>query len=214
MNDDYARSSEWERNELMAFSANCRQATEASLAQLNNSVNWAMTLTLAVSGFIIQSVLTADAPYTDFKLLVLIGLELLGFALLANFFARTAKSYLNVIRFSLVERQALRACFEISGSIYRLTHDTEEYYVEWGNPISIKRTIQKVLLEFGFVYWFLINIALTVYLCTMVSCNSATYVYVGVPLSWLIIILFEKWVFGLSAYAKNNHPHQDAMEKS
>lgn len=214
-NNESVMSATLTGSDRISIASTCRQAAEAALGQMNNSVNWSMTLSLAVAGFVAQLIFANSQGVTNVLLLALIIMMLVSTAVLVNFFDRTAKSYINVIRFALVERAALREAFSIDhGNKITLNTAVLEYQVNWKNPLKISTIVQKVLWQFGFIYWFLIQAVLTLYLVSQLTNTNHGWIFAAVVGAWLIIIVVEIMMYRTSPYTRTALVDHDAMKKA
>ena len=157
--DSSSPSALWHDDVVGAYLNSTRQAAEAALASLNTAVNWSLTLTLGVMAFTIQFIFSENAtgfPTLFFSLLILA----VTMAMIAHFAIRTAKGYINVVRFAALERAAL-AQIMISSSIpldeklrsyTNFAEFVQTYHMLWKSPVSLPVVFRKVLFEFGYLY--------------------------------------------------------------
>jgi hypothetical protein len=130
---------------------------DSNMSYLHTTLNWAVTVLLGGIVFVATRPTFPDG-------LGLVGLEIL-FVVLGHFAVRTAKAYLNVIRWSSLEKHILGAIINdadqagwktIKGKIL-------SYHYEWKSPLTARDIAQKVLLELGFFYFFAVVLALIIY---------------------------------------------------
>ena len=136
---------------LNVYANSTRQAAEQSLKSLDASINWALTLTLAELAFVVNEVIVKGAASVDERILDLVLAAIgLGGAMCFHFSIRAAKNYLNLIRFSKLEREAIRCNFKIgSYSVEHLMRAIQSYHIEWRSPLGLRVIAKKVLFEFG-----------------------------------------------------------------
>jgi|GEM_PF-3848850 len=137
----------------MAFRSGVATQISGSVVYLNNTVNWALTLILAA----LASLTISDIPSAQFQGVFFAALLIAVF----HFFIRACKAYLNVIRFSLLDRETLSQIE--SGNWIDAVQIIRNYYYNWLSPLPLHQVVSKVLFELGFFYFFAIVLGLVVY---------------------------------------------------
>lgn len=196
---------------LNAYASSCRNAAEQALKSLDSAINWALTLTLALLAFVVNTGVIKELPNTQAALLLLVVIAT-GFPMLVHFGIRAAKNYLNVIRFAKLEREALKCNLSIEGeSKSRFLVAVHNYHVGWKGPIRASRIAGKVLFEFGFFY--LLALAGGMFWYVARNVNESVY-WVLVLVSAFVPILIEISIFSHSPYIKDSVPDADAGKLS
>ena len=133
--------------------------TEKSTAvnRMQTSFNWAFAvLTVFIVG--VSSRPGFPGTYMSFFLLNV------AFVMLCHFFVRTAKDYVNQIRFAALEKTCLACLFSLSidGKTPQFTDvgkHFELYFVEWKSPKPLANVVRKTLFDHG--YFILYAVVLT-----------------------------------------------------
>lgn len=161
-------------------------ATEKSTAvnRMHTSFNWA---------FGILSVFTVGiVSRTDFEKRYL-SLFMLSVALvlLTHFFVRTAKDYVNQIRFAALQKHCLACLFSLSIDGKKVVADDlaktiEDYFISWKSPKPVLLVLKKALFDHGFFALFSVLLALMVWVGTSINWNDIR------PISiMLLAVVFE-----------------------
>jgi hypothetical protein len=145
-------------------------ATEKSTAvnRMHTSFNWAFGI---LSVFIV-----GIASRQDFQTKYLsLFLFSVAFVLLNHFFVRTAKDYLNQIRFAALEKACLACLFSIKienaeTGMKELSQKVDCYFIQWRSPKPVVNVLNKTLFDHGFF-------ALFVVVLTMI-------IWVGIKINW------------------------------
>ena len=187
-----------------------RQSAEASLSNLNGSVNWALTITLAIAAFVMQFIMRTD-PVKPSDALFSLGILSITLSVIAHFGIRTAKNYINLIRFAALERKGLEAqILHVNASsspqdynerLSQLLNTIREYHIEWKSPVSKKKIFIKILFEFGFSYLILFLSAIYIYIATFIPIGQYPFVYLFV-FAVAIALLIELLIFSNSPYVR------------
>jgi hypothetical protein len=191
-----------------AYLNSTRQAAEAALASSNTAVNWSLTLTLGVMAFTIQFILpnaSSELPTLFFTLLVLA----VTIAMIAHFAIRTAKGYINVVRFAALERAALAQVMMSSSipldeklqSYTNFANFVQTYHMLWKSPVSLQVVFRKVLFEFGYLYHVALLATAFGYV-TYLSGSKQLPAAIIVLFLLGIVIIFEISRFLASAYGR------------
>ena len=188
---------------LGAFSGNylaaMRSAAEASLAALNTSVNWMLTLSLALAAVVANSAIGADATPGSrrFAFFVLAG----SFPVITHFAIRVTKSYINVVRFAALERAMLTYLTDNSMQMSQLVEVVREYHMSWKSPIAIRTMLGKLFFELGFLYPFLALLLSAGYLGSILWTDSSCVVAAAAATA-VLVACFEIGTFLKSSYAR------------
>lgn len=199
---------------LNAYANTARQAAEQSLKSLDMAVNWALTMTLAVLAFTLNlSVVMADSLKVHQRLELLMIIALCA-CILNHFSIRAAKSYLNVVRFSKLEREAVRLNLEIKPfSPTRFKKVVATYHLEWRSPLKGKTILRKILFELGFFYLALFLGILYIYVAKEVLSVEASKV-ICITAAIPLMCLAELVSFVRSPYMKDGIPNHDVERKA
>lgn len=118
-----------------------------ALDQLHNATNWGLTLVTAG----LLAVIARDGFPDDISVY---GLSVL-LVLCGHFSVRGMKGYINVIRFSLIQKLALSYRLAAKGAgpeLLALEHAIRAYHVSWYLPITRRTVYWKGSTELGFGY--------------------------------------------------------------
>jgi hypothetical protein len=126
-----------------------------SINYLHTTLNWAVTLLLGSIVFVVSR-----SSFPDH--IGLIGL-LLTLLILNHFAIRTAKAYLSVMRFSILEKYILGSVLEANSTWPEIQAKIIDYHINWISPLRIWDVLYKVLFELGFIYFLLVIFLLLVY---------------------------------------------------
>lgn len=181
------------------YLASMRSAAEASLAALNTSVNWMLTLSLALAAVVANSAIGANATPGSriFAFFVLAG----SLPVITHFAIRVTKSYINVVRFAALERSVLAYLTDNSIQMSQLVEVVREHHMSWKSPISIRTMVGKLFFELGFLYPFLALILAAGYLASILWAVSACVVVAAAGTAALVAS-FEIGNFLNSSYAR------------
>jgi uncharacterized membrane protein len=190
-----------------------RDAAEQALKSLDSSINWAVTVTLAVAAFVINAVVRNQNLVAD-DLTVLIAVLSVTFCIVWHFSIRTAKSYLNLVRFAKLEREALkcRLQLEVTGGA-QLREMIEKYHVSWISPLPEWKIVTKVLFEFGYIYLLFFILLLSWFAARQLP-PEKWYVGGFAMILVLVALILELFQFSHSPYLKNVQPDADVMNKA
>lgn len=197
---------------LTAYASSSRQAAEQALKSLDSSTSWAVTFTLGILAFAINATVVSPNVTSAGRLLVL-AIVSMGFPMLVHFGIRAAKSYINIVRFAKLEREALKCCLQIEdGSAENLIKSLQLYHLAWRSPINRGRIVFKVLFEFGFFYLIAFLIVLAYFIVRDIpDLWQSWLVFV---LLTVIAILLEVLNFSHSPYIKETVPDGDSTTLS
>lgn len=197
---------------LLSYLNLTRQAAEAALTNLNSSINWALTLIIGVIAFVAQSI--SGSPSDNILALALLILAV-SLLMLVHFGVRTAKSYLNLLRFSLLEAATLRHLLDGNNKAAPIRNSIKLYHLQWHRPITNGRIISKILFEFGFFYLFIIITCLYGYIVNLLWLKESNAVIVVlITFSVPIFISIELLIFANSPYIQNRNLDSETMLKS
>lgn len=173
-------------------------ATEKSTAvsRMHTSFNWA---------FGILSVFTVGVVgRQDFQKRYISWFMLsVALVLLTHFFVRTAKDYVNQIRFAGLQKHCLACLFSlsISGSAVSdgdLARNVDEYFIQWKSPKRLWHVLKKTLWDHGFFPLFVVVLILMAWVALNINWNDlrplATLVFL-VVLELIILSDFRGFYF-------------------
>lgn len=184
------------KDAVVSFRSGLATQISGSVVYLNSTINWSVSLVLAgIASFgLSDKVSVQDRFYFQCAIIVF----------LIHFFSRSCKAYLNVIRFSVLDRETIR--FLKNGQHASAAELINSLYVEWKSPLPLSLVLQKCTFELGYVYFFAITISHAAYLMEL---NTTSLLVMGLT---LIICAFEIWIGVLrSPYFRT--PHQSTLAR-
>lgn len=150
---------------------------QSAVGHLQTSMSWSQT----VVALGVTAVLTVVDPTLKAAALAL------SIVLTTSCGVRSAKNYINVIRFGILNRRSLlfSAAFaarspNMHSQLHNWAAGIRDYYISWKSPVNRLTVARKILLEFHYIYMFLIQIALAIKLC--LDSNMASpdqYILIG-----------------------------------
>ncbi|MHB8744520.1 MAG: hypothetical protein ACYC9L_15555 [Sulfuricaulis sp.] len=196
---------------LNAYATSAREAAEQAVKSLDTSINWALTLTLGILAFVVNSSVERGG-FAANKGVLLLAITAAGFPMLLHFGIRAAKNYINTVRFAKLEREALKCNLLLeNGSPKTFTTALTHYHLCWKSPIGPCRIILKVLFEFGFSYLFALLMCTFWFISREIQNES--YLRLTVVLA-IIPMLIEVRIFSHSPYIKDYAPDENARKLS
>lgn len=130
------------RQAVTIFANAVASQISTSMTYLHSTVTWAVTIFAGGIGAII---INDKFPNGNSQLLLVVL-----FVVLAHLFVRTAKAYLNVMRFTALDKYLLT---HVAKGDYKSGFAMiQTYYVNWTSPLSGTTVIAKTLFELGFFY--------------------------------------------------------------
>jgi hypothetical protein len=173
-------------------------ATEKSTAvnRMQTSFNWA---------FGILSVFTVGVvSRQDFEKRYLSWFMLsVALVLLSHFFVRTAKDYVNQIRFAGLQKHCLACLFSLPVSGSSVAHKevasrVEQYFIAWKSPKPRSHVVAKTLFDHGFFPLFAVVLTLMAWVGLKINWNDfrpfTTLVFLAI-LETLILNDFRGFYF-------------------
>ncbi len=159
--------------------------TSTSMNYLHTTISWTTTLLPVGVALIVASESFPD-PFS------LIGL-LFIFIIMNHLAVRTAKAYLNVMRYSTLQKQILKLTLESGeeSDWQNLKKKILQYDFEWISPLPLGDLIYKVFMELGFVHYYLIIILLLLYTLFNIEWDPNL---LGVALLGLFFTVTEFWL--------------------
>jgi hypothetical protein len=142
------------RDAVLAFRSSTSAEVSTNMAYLHSTINWAVTL--FAGGFATMLLQAGSSERSA------LALDAVLFVVTVHFFVRTSKAYINVMRFTSLDKALLHhiAHGEYDEG-YQLLHI---YYINWISPVAASTVLYKTLIEFGFLYLFTALIAIGAYL--------------------------------------------------
>ncbi|MEV4119569.1 hypothetical protein [Micromonospora sp. NPDC049645] len=171
----------------------------ASLTELQNATTWGLTIITTGALFIV-----GRATFPDY--LSLLGLLVL-MVLATHFTTRTAKGYINVVRWSLIQRMLISGFLDEVPDIEGRRQVIRAYHLDWALPVRRRDVVWKSLVELGYGYIFVLLVGAVVYCLTELPLALHHYLALAVALG---MILFDLVVFSRSPYMRRPVPHSDA----
>ncbi|MBW2636603.1 MAG: hypothetical protein JRC86_03600 [Deltaproteobacteria bacterium] len=124
-----------------------------NMTYLHSTITWAIMIFVGgVGGIVIND----SFPNGNSQLLLTVL-----FLVLAHLFTRTAKAYLNVMRFTSLDKWLLQNLER--GDYETCSRAIDTYYIRWVSPLPACTVIWKTLLELGFAYMYLAIMGLFIY---------------------------------------------------
>lgn len=147
---------------------------DTNMTYLHSTVGWAMALLLGGVLFVASRPQFPD--HVGFLLLLLLLL------VLAHFAVRTSKAYLNVIRWTTLEKYVVRGALaeQEDADWDDVRTKIVDYHGNWASPLSYGDIVHKLVFELGFGYFFVAIGGLLVY----------TVVTIGRDLIWVLFLEF------------------------
>ena len=188
---------------LNEYATSARQAAEQAMKSLDTANNWGLTLSLAILGILasmLGSPLLKGGAVTDIERVLLLVIVAAALPMLVHFGIRAAKSYINIVRFAKLEREALKCNLRLEdGSDDALRSAIIKYHLKWKSPIGRFTILKKVVFEFGFSYEILI-----IMFCFYAASRGLAF---AECLAILLLALFvsgaELWNFSVSPYIRD-----------
>jgi hypothetical protein len=176
-------------------------ATEkaTSVNELQNPTSWGLTTVTAGTLFFV-----GRSEFPD--QISLLGLLVLA-VLATHFTTRAMKGYINVVRWSLLQRLFLRSHLEPAFHQDEVKRAVFSYHVMWSLPLRGRDIVWKAVFELGFGYIFALLI------------GAISYSVAVLPVRWydwallvatVALIAFELAVFIRSPYMRARDPDADA----
>jgi hypothetical protein len=145
---------EWSRHEYLS---SLTLSIDTNMSYLHETLTWSVTVLSAGIGIVLGRASFPDITGIMILLLLII--------MMGHFAVRTGKAYMNVMRFSTLEKMVVKSY---------LNNDEEAqweknfkliiaYHCEWQNPLAFTSVAKHVLFNLGFVYFLGISLSLVVY---------------------------------------------------
>jgi hypothetical protein len=178
---------------------------QSAVSNLHTSISWTQVALLGVLAFVFSKDSGTDG---------LIRGAALGVAwmLITNFAIRSAKNYINIMRFNLLRRSSLEFALGVQLNPERKkehflqwANTVRHYHVLWESPLRRRRLAKKVLIECGFVGPYAVIGALSCYpICITCPVNWPHVAGVGAGL--FLAIVDVSFFLKQSLYLKNIRP--------
>lgn len=192
---------DWEKTTYLAHLATL---IDANMSYLHTTLNWAITILLGGVVF-----LASRSSFPD--LISYVG-GLITLVLLFHFAVRTSKAYLNVMRWTSIEKYILKAAISDENDEFEVIRGKIiDYHCNWCSPLALNDVIWKVLFELGFFYLFTIVALLIGYTLYHVGLNYLTASGLGIT---IILVGLEIWLGLLrSSYLRQIKPEPIARSQ-
>jgi hypothetical protein len=159
---------------------------------MQTSFNWAFGI---LTVFAVGVVTRAGFP-TSYLSFFLLSVALV---LLTQFFVRTAKDYLNQIRFAALEKICLACLFSLNINANKpqledVAKGFDIYFVQWKSPKPLGNVIRKTLFDHG--YFALYVVVLTLLIWVGVSMNWNDVRPIGTLVAVVVLMLITMKDFG------------------
>jgi len=165
------------------YLAHLASLIDANMSYLHTTLNWGVTVLLGGGVFIMSRTSFPDLTSYHGGLIMLI--------VLVHFGVRTAKAYLNVMRWTSLEKHVLNAAISDESEWEQILGKIKDYHCLWISPLALKSVAWKVLFELGFFYLFLITILLIFYTLINVGLGYLTVTELAIT---LLLVVFEIWL--------------------
>ena len=151
--------------------------------RMQTSFNWAFAvLTIFVVGVLSR---------TGFPNVLCFFLLNVALVFLSHFFIRTAKDYVNQIRFAALEKSCLKVLFSLPSEgkepdWSELGAEFDKYFVQWRSPKPIRNVVKKTLFDHGFfalyvvvlILWFWVAVSIKFWSLRPLATFLATAIYI------------------------------------
>jgi hypothetical protein len=188
---------EWSCHDYLS---NLSSSIDTNMTYLHSTLSWSVTVLFGGIGIVLARPSFPDVTGIMILLLLVI--------LIGHFTIRTGKAYMNVMRFTNLEKMVI--------SSY-LKSDTEtqwennfkriiEYHCEWKNPLTFTAVAKHVLFKLGFVYFLGVSVGLVAYSIWKIGFDIEVTIFVIIT---AFIFVLEIW-FGFikSDYFKGFEIHK------
>jgi len=162
---------------------------QSAVGHLQTSMSWSQSV-VAVG---ISAVLAVSDPMMKAAAIAL------SMVLTASCCTRTAKNYINVIRFGILHRRSLLLAAAHAANSSNLAKQLDQwqigvrdYYLAWISPVSRQTVMRKSLLEFHYVYMFAVQLGIAIKLWLDNSSDGAVQrvIVIGVTIAVLEVAHF------------------------
>lgn len=179
--------SPWIENQYFSQLSNY---ASTNVQYLNSTITWATSL---FTGAVVVMVSQEAFPDTT----TVIGVSIL-IVILSHFFVRASKGYTNMMRFTSIEKLIIQQKL-MGESVEGPVNLINDYHVNWICPLPRLTVFKKVLLELGYIYFFLIAISVALYsLYKLTFPKEAVIIFmmaIAVSASEIIITFFKSPYF-------------------
>lgn len=128
------------------------ESVSQSLDQLHQATNWGITL-ISVGLVAVLTQFSFPSPEATIALIAVAALN-------QHFMNHALKGYLNVMRFSTIQKTILDELNASDTSLGRSRQKIVDYHVRWMSPLSRKSVFLKGYVELGFGYLLVVNLAM------------------------------------------------------
>lgn len=182
------------------------QEKAAALEQLHSPTNWGLTLTTSA----LLLVITRQGFPDSISLYILLIILLMG----THFFIRTVKGYINLLRFTFLQRAIAEAIIRdiTAGSVKHehvsgLINLIDQYHLKWLLPLPRIEVFKKGLFELGYGYILGLAIVTLAYTVASISMTRNEWVIAGVVLAAIAV---EISLLLRSSYMRTVAPNERA----
>ena len=175
---------------------------------MQTSFNWAIGI-LTVFAVGVATRAGSQTSYISFFLLNV------ALVLLTQFFVRTAKDYLNQIRFAALEKIRLACLFslQMNGKIPELKDVAayfDAYFVQWKSPKPLPNVIRKTLFDHGFFALYVVVLILLVWVGISINWNDFRPIFTLIAVVVLVMVIIHDF---RGFYFKCDAEEQSMKEK-
>lgn len=192
-------ASDEERRVVSTFANSIAAQISTSMSYLHSTITWAVTAFAGGTGVII---INDNFPNGNSQLLLAVL-----FLVLAHLFVRTAKAYLNVMRFTALDKWIIVNMEK--GNYAACSLAIRKYYVDWVSPLPTRTVLLKTLFELGFAYMWVALIGLFVY-ASWTNMNNIIWLMVLAHVAAGLEVYFA---LVRSPYLRRVEPFQIAVEQ-
>jgi hypothetical protein len=196
---DKTEQLDWARTTYLAHLASL---IDSNMTYLHSTLTWAVTILLGGLGFVVTR--SSFPDHVSFvSVLVLI-------VVLGHFAVRTAKAYLNIVRFGALEKHVLLSYLHDKPETWwQIRSRIIQYHCDWSSPLEFKSVAYKLLLELGFLYFFGIAIGLAIYI--LFAVGPTCYMMAGFVGALLLLALEIRVGLLRSPYFRSVRPDEIAQ---
>jgi hypothetical protein len=150
-----------------------------SMTYLHTSVNW--TITTIIGGG--AAIILRDRILDEVTAIYLAALTIVS----THFLVRASKAYLNLIRFTFLDR-VFTECLSTE-DFSRVNAAIQSYHLDWKNPLRLRSVMMKMFFEIGYFYFYCLLIFPLVYIVA----HLGTHAMYGLLSITILASITEIW---------------------
>lgn len=173
---------------------------QSSLEQLHQATNWGLTI---ITTAVLVTIVRGSFP--DHASVVLLSITLVAGW---HYFVRALKGYINVMRYLLVQSGVID--YKLGNlPLEEAQSRVETYHRDWKLPIGRGEVFLKGIVELGFGYLLIVNLAALIYAMIQLPHPGATLLVVAAA---GVAIVVETVIFVRSPYMRSApHPYAQSV---